>query len=842
VTAAAGVGKSRLARGAVTAAQDAGALVEWVQATRSAAAVPLGAFAGVLATDARSEDPLELMQRSGEELRERAGSRPIVIGVDDAQLLDPVSAALVLHLTATAAAFVIATVRTGEPSPDAIVSLWKDAGAQRLELQHLDADDTATVVETVLGGPVDQGALGWVFDSSQGNALYVRELVLGAVDSGALAEAGGLWRLSAKPSMSRPLAELVAQRLDGLTPDERGVLELLALGEPLPVDEVATLADRDSLLSTEARGMTVVGGPAAGHTVRLAHPLYGEVLRDALPALRARDLRLRLAAVVTERRPVSSEDALRIARWLLDAGAPIATPLLVEAAGAANRAGDPDLGAQLAELAVADGAGIDAALLLARAHVLRRHFAEADAVLSEHEAQARASHDMAYAYLELRIVRVLFWGLNRPAEAQALFVRAQAWWPEARWQQRLDPIRLQPGGAVQALGATVDDSAALLADPGLDPVRRRELEAVHAVGLFYSGRTNEAYELGERLRPPVPLRDHSDALAQIMWCMIGMETGRDWVELDAWMSQAMRDGVRANDHQAAGVAALTIGGIRLIEGRYKDAARWFAEAELQLEHEDAFGSLLVTRALQAGVARFTGDPDGAVVAMKRSRATLVGQEPARTQLPYIARGEAWTASAQGDQARARTILLDAAAELSDIPVFAAQMNYEAIREGAPARSLVDALALLAKRCDSRLVAAYATHASALADDDGAALLRAAEELADIGTQRYAMEAAASAASSFLRAGRQDSARRAAARARELHLHDQGSPPPYIDGLDTDAIALTPREAQIAELASRGLSNAQIAERLVLSVRTVETYIYRATQKLGVNDRHDLRVP
>ena len=47
VSAGAGVGKSRLAREAHAAAERDGALVGWVQATSSAAAVPLGAFAGL---------------------------------------------------------------------------------------------------------------------------------------------------------------------------------------------------------------------------------------------------------------------------------------------------------------------------------------------------------------------------------------------------------------------------------------------------------------------------------------------------------------------------------------------------------------------------------------------------------------------------------------------------------------------------------------------------------------------------------------------------------------------------------------------------------------------------
>ena len=94
------MGKSRLARETLAAAETQGALVDWVQATRSAASVPLGAFVNLLPADVRSDDPLELMRGSVQALRARAGVRPIVLGVDDAQLLDPTSAALVLHMTA----------------------------------------------------------------------------------------------------------------------------------------------------------------------------------------------------------------------------------------------------------------------------------------------------------------------------------------------------------------------------------------------------------------------------------------------------------------------------------------------------------------------------------------------------------------------------------------------------------------------------------------------------------------------------------------------------------------------------------------------------------------------
>ena len=161
---------------------------------------------------------------------------------------------------------------------------------------------------------------------------------------------------------------------------------------------------------------------------------------------------------------------------------------------------------------------------------------------------------------------------------------------------------------------------------------------------------------------------------------------------------------------------------------------------------------------------------------------------------------------------------------------------EALRAGVPATTELDAFEA---QCECRLVSAYAAHARARAAGDGTALLAAADAFADIGAIRYAVEAASEAATAFVSEGRQDSARRAAHRAEGLHVPGQGAQLPRVDGLDTVAIALTRREAQLVEMAAQGLSNADIADRLVLSVRTVETHLYRAMQKLGVRDRRDL---
>ena len=51
--------------------------------------------------------------------------------------------------------------------------------------------------------------------------------------------------------------------------------------------------------------------------------------------------------------------------------------------------------------------------------------------------------------------------------------------------------------------------------------------------------------------------------------------------------------------------------------------------------------------------------------------------------------------------------------------------------------------------------------------------------------------------------------------------------------------LTVRETEVARLVAEGLTNRQIAERLVLSPRTVEGHVEKVLGKLGVHRRGDV---
>ncbi|HEY3774798.1 MAG TPA: LuxR C-terminal-related transcriptional regulator [Solirubrobacteraceae bacterium] len=825
----AGVGKSRLAREVLARAEEAGALAEWTQATRSAAAVPFGGLAEIVPDASRSDDLLSLMHRCAERLVERAGGRQVVLGVDDAHLLDSASAALVLHLVRTRTAFVITTVRSGERCPDAIVSLWKDEPATRLELAELDDDDVHLLVEGLVAGPVEHGATQWVIEASGGNPLYVREFVRGAIDSGAFQPLAGLWTMVHRPRAGSSLIELVDARMADLDQAERDVLEYLALAEPLGLSEIGSLVSEETVLSAERKGLLV----AAADGLRLAHSLYGEAVRASLPELRARAKRLRLVDVLEARRTFGPDEALRVARLRLDAGAALPGELTLEAARAANRAGDPELGAQLAELALAADGGLGAALVLAQSQRQAGWPEDAEATLADAEGLAPGDPN-AGEYARQRL-GLMFWELRRPADALALLGRLTTWSEDESWQAFVLRISQTYEGVIDGQG--LDAAEPLMSGEVVSAVPRRLGEVLRRLGLVCAGEGDAAAESAFQDLPRSAPYDEADLANLAALVFVALEAGHRWHDLEAELGRTMHEATRLHLRDASGIAAHGIARLHVMRGRYHDAARWLAEAEFQLRRNDPYNTTLIVRATAVAIACFSGDFDGAVAAHERLQSRVRRHPPVPAQRPMVARAAGWAEWVRNPTDAGQRLLADAESFAATMPGLAAGLAYDALRTGNA--SAVGLLEELGRRCHTRLVSAYGRHATARADRAGGALLDVAEEMAEIGALRYAVEAASEAASVFLSQGRHDSARRAAARARELHVPDQGAPLPLIDGLDATAVELTPRQAQLIEFARQGLSNAEIADRLVISVRTVETHLYRGMQKLGISDRHDL---
>jgi len=102
----------------------------------------------------------------------------VALCVDDGQLLNDASAALVHQLAVAGEAFVVVTLRREARVPDALRALWKDELCPLVELAPLERAHIASLLARALGGPVDGASATALWELTRGNALFLRELVL----------------------------------------------------------------------------------------------------------------------------------------------------------------------------------------------------------------------------------------------------------------------------------------------------------------------------------------------------------------------------------------------------------------------------------------------------------------------------------------------------------------------------------------------------------------------------------------------------------------------------------------------------------------------------------------
>jgi predicted ATPase len=290
-----GVGKTRLLSEALQMAERSGMATARVSATNSGTPIPLAAFAPLLPTEPEKvagavDDRAYLLHRCAASLVDGARGRPLVLLVDDAHLLDDVSATLVHQLADTKMARVLVTVRSPERAPDPVVALWKDNLAERIELGGLTDESVSEALSWALGGPIDDAAIAELVARAKGNMLFLRELVAGAVNEGVLCDDGGVWRLVSELHPTDRLIELVESRLRGLDEEERSMMELVSYGEPLTIAALEKLGDLTAVERLEGKSLLKSRTDGAQITVRLAHPVYGDAIRARMSALRARSV------------------------------------------------------------------------------------------------------------------------------------------------------------------------------------------------------------------------------------------------------------------------------------------------------------------------------------------------------------------------------------------------------------------------------------------------------------------------------------------------------------------------------------------------------------------------
>jgi DNA-binding CsgD family transcriptional regulator len=206
--------------------------------------------------------------------------------------------------------------------------------------------------------------------------------------------------------------------------------------------------------------------------------------------------------------------------------------------------------------------------------------------------------------------------------------------------------------------------------------------------------------------------------------------------------------------------------------------------------------------------------------------------------PWLRLTEGWLAAAQGNVSAAIELALHAGdlAGKSGQRAIELRALHDAIRFGdcTSLQRVVD----VASGVDGLLAPVYGAHAAALAERDAVAVYAAAEKFEQIGALLSAADAAAQAAVLFNAADDRRRKVEAGATADRLAAACGGVQTPALI-LAAHPLPLSTREREIANLVAQGLSNREIADRLVVSTRTVEGHIYRACIKLDISDRERL---
>ncbi|MGH3771349.1 MAG: AAA family ATPase [Pseudonocardiaceae bacterium] len=836
-----GVGKTRLAREALAAAAARGCSTGWAAASRAVAAIPFGAMAHLLPTAGDNPSHLQVLQRTGEWLASRAGGRRVVLGVDDAHLLDDASAALVCHVAVTGVAFVVATLRTGEPAPEPVTALWKDGAAERLEVQALARAEAGELIEAALGAPVDGLTRERLWQLSRGNILYLRELIQGGRQTGALACAGGVCQWAGPVSAPPRLVELIQSRIGGMPAAVRVVGELVAFGEPLEVGVleragVATAeveaAERAGLVVTEAAGSDI--------RVRLGHPLFGEVIRAQTPPLRRRTVH----AMLAEAAGSGPEDVVRIAVWHLEAGTLPEPGLLVAAAGRALGALDYRLAERLCRAAGQSGAGWPAERLLAQALVGQGQAEPAEELLVGQLAWARTDAERA----EVAGIRALnlYWGLDRPAAAEAVLDEAAAHIAEPAQRAGLVALRgrflLHAGHCPQAL-AVID---AVLDDPDVPKPAVLEAVVTATAALVAAGRYDDAITTAARgLRLGRQLTDGGVPLGleELAATQAGAHLWSGQLAAAAALADTgYQRALEARSPQGVAVWALVRGTVAEARGAMATASGWAREAvgiagsPARLHPYQCFAARIGHGAL-ARVAALAGDLGCAQAALAQVDA-LAGPSM-RLFDTWSGPIHAWVAAARGEAGAAVELALGTAEQARRGGQAGCELIalHDVARLGAPAR-VATRLVELAATVQGALAPLFAAHVQALLASDGSALDEVAASFAALGANLLAAEAATAASSAHRHAGRTGSAAAAAVRAAALAATCEGARTPALTRL-REPVGLTPRELEISRLAATGLSSREIAARLVIAVRTVDNALGQVYAKLGISGREEL---
>ncbi|WP_156690444.1 helix-turn-helix transcriptional regulator [Mycobacterium sp. Marseille-P9652] len=822
-----GVGKSRLAREIARSASEAGWTVRTVAATATSRLVPLGAFSQW--ADTAAGDPLTLARNVIGALTDGTGPDRLVVFVDDAHLLDELSALVVHHLVHSRSAGVILTIRAGEAAPAAVTALWKDGLLRRRDLGPLTRRETETLLTAAFDTAPDPPCADRLWRLTGGNVLFLRQLVEQEHRAGRMTVRDGAVRWHGVTEVSGTLAELLDAQIGAIPDEVRDVVDLVAVAEPVEWDFLRLMANQDAVEDAEQRDLIRI----SGGDVYVGHPLYAEARLTRCGSARLRRLRGQVATAMKE----GGGPAQAVKRGLLwlESDLPQEPDVLMSAATAASSLLDFETAERLFAAAAATGVGAQARVPLAYSLFMMEKGELALEVLDGVEID-EATESAFINHVVMRASNLL-WGMRSPERSwrliedalanahgvprhQLLVFRANQLSLAARPRDVLATMAQVDYSRLDGYGTTVGHAAESLAHGELgqlDQAMAKARDAAWALDLSEQGRF---------LQQPV-----TEFLTFAL-------TAAGQIAKAVELAERHRRALRNEPAAVRAVASEILGMARLAAGDLGAALELLPEniGDDMTNNFNVVNSFHRFHLMRAQALARSGDADGAERAMKTAR---MYQHPAYIYVATIDMlTEAWLAAVRSRYSEARHLARRAADFARDHDQFAREVCCLQTAVQFDDTDAADRLAELATHVQGPRAAVAARYAAALSADNAGELDRASTDFEAMGDLLAAADAAGQAATSHRRAGRPGSAMTAATRAHRLADQCGGATSPAIE-----AASLTPafsnREREIAVLVAQGLSNREIAEAVSLSVRTVESHIYRASAKAGVSGRSAL---
>jgi ATP/maltotriose-dependent transcriptional regulator MalT len=822
-----GVGKTTLARMATYALRSAAV---WVAGTESAREVPLGVFAHLLASPMPA-DPVAMLADAFRTVR---GEKLALIGVDDVHLVDHLSATLLHQLALEGAVRIVATARTGEPIPETITALWKDGYLARLDVAPFAKGEAVALVETALGGRLERLSADLMWEASSGNALFVRHLVEGALEAGTLRQVNGVWQLRGEAAVASKLAPLLSSRLNRLPDDERRALQMLAVSEPLTLEVISELVDNATLERTERRGLIRVVDVTGTAEIHFTHSVIGEVIRQGLGQVASRRLRTELLGAMDLHPAQTRVQRVRRAELGLHADTDPQPEFLCRAAEDAIALMNITLAERLARAAVDAGGGLVASELLSRALRWQGKAPESEAILESFDPDTLSEFELV-RWGMARIAN-LQWSIGDAEAAAEILEMLQQRITESRFRIAVDGLAAALAVLDNRLGEAAMLADRVLADPTAPPIAVGWAVFGGGMAAAIRGCTADAARFAARGHD---IYDNIDGLLRFLLALgevRALTLAGDFAAAQARSGDIVRI-TSPSQYRARAMANVLAGTVELGRGQLRVAMGRLEETLAALDGEAAASWNVPARLLLAQCYCGLGYDQAAAPLVAELR-ELVSRAATMFE-PAVRIAEAWLAAAMGHVSGAVTMALHAA----DLAGASGQRAIELMALHAAARfgdtTCLPRIVEVAAVIGGPLAAVDAAHATGLMNNDAAAVFSASHEFERIGALLSAADAAAQAAALFDAAGKRRHSLEAAAAADRLAKECGGLKTPALMAT-SQPLPLSRREREIAQLVVRGMSNRDIAERLVVSTRTVEGHLYRMYLKLNVTSREELR--